>query len=253
MKTDGIPAIITGGASGLGEATARALATAGAKVGIVDIDEPRARALAGEIGGVAIGCDVSDAASAERALADIRQAHGSARILVCCAGIAPAEKIIGRDGPMDLASFRRVIEINLVGTFNFMRLVAAESASLSPLTDGERGVIILTASIAAYEGQIGQTAYAASKGGVVGLTLTAARELASTGIRVCSIAPGLFETPMLHGVPPAVQQSLAKVIPFPPRLGVPSEYAKLALAIIDNPMMNGETVRLDGALRMAPR
>jgi len=182
-----------------------------------------------------------------------RATHGAARILVNCAGIGPAARIVGRDGPMALDAFRRVIEINLIGTFNLMRLAAADMVALEPLADGERGVIVSTASVAAYEGQIGQAAYAASKGGIVALTLPAARELARSGIRVNTIAPGLFATPLLLGMPQAVQDALATSVPFPSRFGTPREYASLALHIIDNAMLNGETIRLDGALRMPPK
>jgi NAD(P)-dependent dehydrogenase (short-subunit alcohol dehydrogenase family) len=253
MKLDTIPAIVTGGASGLGAATARALAAAGARVAVLDMNLEAARAVAAEIGGAAFGCDVSDAASAEAAVGAARAAHGPARILVNCAGIAPAARIVGRSGPMALDAFARVIQVNLIGSFNLMRLVGAEAAGLDPLEGGERGVIVSTASVAAYEGQIGQAAYAASKAGIVGLTLPAAREFAASGIRVCAIAPGIFETPMLRGLPQDVQDSLGAAVPFPSRLGKPEEYARLVLAIIDNPMLNGEVIRLDGALRMQPR
>ena len=253
MKIDGIAALVTGGASGLGAATARALARGGAKVAVADMNEAGVQAVAAEIGGVGLACDVSDAASAEAAVARAAQAHGPARILVNCAGIAPAARIVGRNGPADLAAFARVINVNLIGSFNMMRLVAAGAAGLEPLEGGERGVIVSTASVAAYEGQIGQAAYASSKAGVVGLTLPAAREFAGVGIRVCAIAPGIFETPMLLGLPQEVQDSLGASVPFPSRLGKPEEYAALVLAIVANPMLNGETIRLDGALRMQPR
>jgi len=253
VKIDGIAALVTGGASGLGAATARALARGGAKVAVADMNEAGVQAVAAEIGGVGLACDVSDAASAEAAVARAAQAHGPARILVNCAGIAPAARIVGRNGPADLAAFARVINVNLIGSFNMMRLVAAGAAGLEPLEGGERGVIVSTASVAAYEGQIGQAAYASSKAGVVGLTLPAAREFAGVGIRVCAIAPGIFETPMLLGLPQEVQDSLGASVPFPSRLGKPEEYAALVLAIVANPMLNGETIRLDGALRMQPR
>ncbi len=253
MEITGHSALVTGGASGLGAATARALAEAGAKVALLDRNEALAQTVAAEIGGLAIACDVSDAASAEAAVAQARAAHGAARLLVNCAGIGVAERIVGRDGPQDLAHFKRVIDVNLIGSFNLMRLAAADMMALDPLEDGERGVIISTASVAAYEGQIGQAAYAASKGGIVALTLPAAREFARSGIRVNAIAPGLFHTPLLGALPQAAQDSLAASIPFPARLGRPEEYAALVLAIIANPMLNGETIRLDGALRMAPR
>jgi len=253
MRVDGHAALVTGGGSGLGAATARALAKAGAKVAILDINEGAAQAVAAELGGIALRCDVADAASAEGAVAAAGAAHGAARILVNCAGIATAQRIVGRDGPLPLADFKRVIDINLVGSFNLMRLAAAGMLPLAALEDGERGVILSTASVAAFEGQIGQAAYAASKGGVASLTLPAAREFARSGIRVVAIAPGLFQTPMMAGLPQAAQDSLAASVPFPPRLGRPEEYARLAMEIIGNPMINGATIRLDGALRMAPR
>ena len=253
MRADGQAAIVTGGASGLGAATARALAAARAKVTVLDLNEEAAAAVAREIGGIAVGCDVSDAASAEAAGARAAEAHGPARILVNCAGIGPAARIVGRNGPMPLETYARVISVNLIGTFNLMRLVAAGASGLEPLDGGERGVIVSTASVAAYEGQIGQAAYASSKAGVVGLTLPAAREFAPFGIRVCTIAPGLFETPMLRGLPQEVQDSLGASVPFPSRLGKPEEYAQLVLAIVANSMLNGEVIRLDGALRMQPK
>jgi NAD(P)-dependent dehydrogenase (short-subunit alcohol dehydrogenase family) len=253
MQVKGHAAIVTGGGSGLGAATARALAGAGAKVAVLDINEAAAKAVAAEIGGTAVVCNVADAASAEKAVATARTAHGASRILINCAGIGPAARIVGRDGPMPLDAFRQVIEINLIGSFNLMRLAAADMVALEPLADGERGVIISTTSVAAYEGQIGQAAYAASKGGIVALTMPAAREFARSGIRVNTIAPGLFATPLLLGMPQNVQDSLAASVPFPSRFGTPQEYAKLALHIIDNAMLNGETIRLDGALRMPPK
>ena len=253
MELTGIAAVVTGAGSGLGAATARALAKEGAKVTLLDVNLDSAKAVAAECGGLAIACDVTDAGHAEAAVAQAAQAHGPARVLVNCAGIAPAARIVGRSGPADLAAFAKVVQVNLIGSFNLMRLVAAGAIGLDPLAEGERGVIISTASIAAYEGQIGQAAYAASKAGVVGLTLPAAREFASAGIRVCAIAPGIFETPMLKGLPQEVQDSLGAAVPFPSRLGRPEEYARLALAIIANPMLNGEVIRLDGALRMQPK
>jgi len=253
MLIKGHAAIVTGGGSGLGAATARALAGAGAKIALLDINDKAAEAVAAEIGALAVRCNVADAASAEAAVGKARAAHGAARILINCAGIGPAARIVGRDGPMALDAFRQVIEINLIGSFNLMRLAAAGMIGLEPLADGERGVIISTASVAAYEGQIGQAAYAASKGGIVALTMPAAREFARSGIRVNTIAPGLFATPLLLGMPQPVQDSLAASVPFPSRFGAPEEYAKLALHIIDNAMLNGETIRLDGALRMAPK
>jgi len=253
MQVQGQAAIVTGGGSGLGAGTARALAAAGAKVALFDVNEEGAKKVAAEIGGIAVPCDVSDAASAEAAIATAREAHGPARILVNCAGIAPAERIVGRNGPMPLDNFRKVIEVNLIGTFNMMRLAAADMQGTDPLEDGERGIVISTASVAAFEGQIGQSAYAASKGGVHALTIVGAREFAKAGIRFNTIAPGLFGTPMLLGMPEDVQNSLAATVPYPSRFGTPEEYAKLAMAMIDNVMLNGETVRLDGAIRMQPR
>jgi len=253
MRVDGHGALVTGGGSGLGAATARALAKAGAKVAILDINEAAAKAVAAEVGGIAVRCDVADAASGEAAIAAARAAQGPARILINCAGIGVAQRIVGRDGPMPLADFKRVIDINLIGSFNLMRLAASDMMPLAALEDGERGVIISTASVAAFEGQIGQAAYSASKGGIASLTLPAAREFARAGIRVNAIAPGLFLTPMMDGLPKAAQESLAASVPFPARLGRPEEYARLAMDIIANPMLNGVTIRLDGALRMAPR
>ena len=246
-------AIVTGGGSGLGAETARALSSGGAKVAIFDRNLEAAKRVADEIGARAFRCDVADAESAESAVTQARHSHGAARILVNCAGIAPAARIVGRHGAMPLQDFRKVIEVNLIGSFNMLRLMAADLQQLDPLEDGERGVAISTASVAAYEGQIGQAAYAASKAGIVGLTLPAAREFSSSGIRVCAIAPGIFETPMLHGLPQSVQASLGASVPFPSRLGRASEYAKLVLHIIDNVMLNGEVIRLDGAIRLAPK
>jgi NAD(P)-dependent dehydrogenase (short-subunit alcohol dehydrogenase family) len=253
MRIEGHSALVTGAASGLGAATARALAKAGARVALLDLSKERASQLALEIDGIAIECDVSDGPSAEHAIAAAAAAHGPARILVNCAGIAPGAKIVGRNGPMPLEEFRRAVDINLVGTFNMTRLAAAQMMALDPMEDGERGVIVNTASVAAFEGQVGQSAYAASKGGVVSLTLQAAREFASAGIRVCTIAPGLFETPMMAGMPESVRQNLASVTPFPQRLGRAEEYAAQALNMVRSVMLNGVTLRLDGALRMQPR
>ena len=253
MQVKGHAAIVTGGASGLGAATARALAKAGAKVAVFDVNEAGARDVATEIGGLAVSCDVSGAASVEQAVATAREAHGAARIAVNCAGIGPAARIVGKEGPMPLDQFRRVIEINLIGSFNIMRLAAADMAGLTALEDGERGVIVSTASVAAYEGQIGQAAYSASKGGIVALTLPAAREFARVGIRVNVVAPGLFATPLLLGMPQNVQDSLAASVPFPNRFGKPEEYAATVLHIVQNPMINGECIRLDGAIRMQPK
>ncbi len=253
MDIKGHAAIVTGGGSGLGAATAMALAREGAKVAVLDVNSDGAREVAGKIGGIAVKCDVADADGAAAAVAEARKAHGAARILINCAGVGTAKRIIGRDGPMPLAEFERVIRINLIGTFNMMRLFAADAASLEALADGERGVIVSTASVAAFEGQIGQSAYAASKGGVVSLTLPAAREFAQIGVRVLAIAPGIFYTPMLMSLPEDVQKSLAASVPFPKVLGAPDQYADLALHMVRNRYLNGEVVRLDGALRMQPR
>jgi len=253
MDIAGHAAIVTGGASGLGAATARMLVEAGAKVAIFDVNQKAAAAVAIDINGIAVTCDVTDSAATEKAFARTAADHGAARILINCAGVGPAKRIVGRDGPMPLDEFARVVSINLVGTFNAMRLAATAMQSVSPMQDGERGVIICTASVAAYDGQIGQAAYAASKGGVVGLVLPAAREFAQFGIRVNAIAPGIFSTPMLHALPEAAQQSLAAAVPFPKLLGQPPQYAALVRHMIENRYLNGEVVRLDGALRMAPR
>jgi len=252
MQIDGQTAIVTGGGSGLGAATAARLAQAGARVAVLDINIEGAKATAAGFGGLAVVCDVADPASAERALAEVGAALGPARVLINCAGIGPAKRIVGRDGPQPLADYERVIRINLIGTFNMLRLAAAAMQTLEPI-DGERGVIVNTASVAAFDGQIGQAAYASSKGGVAALTLPAARELAQFGIRVVAIAPGIFATPMLRALPQAAQDSLGVSVPFPARLGDPAEYAALALHIVQNGYLNGETIRIDGALRMAPR
>ncbi len=253
MNIQGQAAIVTGGGSGLGAETARQLAKAGAKVGVLDINAEQAKKVAAEIGGLALACDVSDAASAEAAVAEAKAKHGPARVLVNCAGIGPAKRIVGKDGAMPLDAFSKVIQVNLIGTFNLLRLAAADMTKLDPLDDGERGVIVSTASVAAFEGQVGQAAYAASKGGIVSLTLPAARELSQFGVRVLAIAPGLFLTPMMHGLPQDVQDSLGASVPFPKRLGSPNEYAQLVLHIVANRMLNGEVIRLDGALRMTAR
>jgi NAD(P)-dependent dehydrogenase (short-subunit alcohol dehydrogenase family) len=253
MNPQGHAALVTGGGSGLGAATAEKLAARGAKVALIDVNLGAAEAVAAKIGGLAIACDVTDDEAMAAAIGEANAKHGPARILVNCAGVGPAKRIVGRDGPMPLADFERVIKINLIGTFNAMRLAAADMQGLSVLEDGERGVIISTASVAAYEGQVGQAAYAASKGGVVALTLPAARELSQFGIRVNAIAPGIFSTPMLAALPEDTQRSLAGSVPFPKLLGRPEQYADLALHIVENRYLNGETIRLDGALRMAPR
>jgi len=246
-------AIVTGGASGLGAATARRLAKEGAKVAVCDLNAKLAETVAAEIGGVAVTCDVSDAVSAEAAIAAAAKAHGPARVLINCAGIGVAKRVVGREGPMALPDFERVIKINLIGSFNMLRLAATEMSKLAPLPGGERGVVVSTASVAAYDGQIGQSAYSASKGGIVAMTLPIARELAQFGIRVLAIAPGLFLTPLLGSLPQEAQDSLAAAIPFPRRLGDPSEFASLVMQMIDNPYLNGEVVRLDASLRMAPK
>ncbi|HEY1721953.1 MAG TPA: SDR family NAD(P)-dependent oxidoreductase [Magnetospirillaceae bacterium] len=253
MNPTGQSAIVTGGGSGLGAETARHLARAGAKVAVLDINAEQVKKVAAEIGGLALVCDVTDAKSAEAAVAEARAKHGAARILINCAGIGRAKRIVGKDGPMPLEEFSTVIQVNLIGSFNLLRLAAHDMSKLEPLDDGERGVIVSTASVAAFEGQIGQAAYSASKGGIAALTLPAARELSQFGVRVLAIAPGLFMTPMMGELPPEVQESLGLSVPFPKRLGKPSEYAQLVLHIVENRMLNGEVIRLDGALRMAPR
>ncbi|RWQ49245.1 3-hydroxyacyl-CoA dehydrogenase [Mesorhizobium sp.] len=253
MNPNGQIAIVTGGGSGLGEATARALAAKGAGVAILDLGIERAAKIAADIGGIAIQCDVSSADGGAASVAEVVKKFGEPRILVNCAGIAIGMKTIGKDGPHPLDQYRKVIEVNLIGTFNMIRLVADQAAKLEPLDGGERGVIVNTASVAAYDGQIGQAAYSASKSGVVGMTLPVARDLARSGIRVCTIAPGIFKTPMMAGIPQEVQDTLGAAVPFPSRLGEPSEYAALVLHIIENQMLNGETIRLDGAIRMAPK
>lgn len=253
MDPKGHAAIVTGAGSGLGAETATQLAKAGAKVAVLDVNMEGAQAVAKAIGGVAIACDVADSDAATAAIAKARDAHGPARILINCAGIGPAKRIVGREGPMPLADFERVIRVNLIGTFNMLRLVGAEASKLDPLEDGERGVIVSVASVAAFEGQVGQAAYAASKGGVAALTMPAAREFAQFGVRVMTIAPGIIATPMLRALPEAAQKSLGQQVPFPVRLGEPSEFAALALHIIHNRYLNGEVIRIDGALRMAPR
>ena len=253
MEFNNVAAIVTGGASGLGEGTVRALAAEGCRVAIFDLQEERGEALAKEVGGIFVRCDVSSAESAEAAFNTAREAHGLCGIAVNCAGIAPAAKIVGREGPMALDAFNRVIQVNLVGSFNIMRLAAAEMMEREANADGERGIIICTASVAAYEGQIGQAAYSASKGGVVAMTLQSARELARSGIRVNTIAPGLFMTPMMAGMPHEVQDSLAATLPFPQRLGRPEEFGMMVNQMVKNPILNGEVIRLDCALRMAPK
>jgi NAD(P)-dependent dehydrogenase (short-subunit alcohol dehydrogenase family) len=254
MKIEGTAALVTGGGSGLGEATARELARLGARVAVLDVKPEQAERVAREIGGLAVACDVSDEQSMAHALQTAAAAHGPARILMQIAGVGTAKRVIGKDGQAaPLADFSRVIQVNLIGSYNAARLFAAACATLEPLADGCRGVMVLTASVAAYDGQVGQQAYSASKAGVVGMTLPMARDLAQHGIRVCTIAPGLFATPLMRTLPEPVQASLAASIPFPQRLGKPEEFAELAAHIVHNDHLNGETIRLDGALRMAPR
>jgi len=254
MNIQGHAALVTGGGSGLGEATARELARLGAKVAVLDINLANAQRVAGEIGGMAAQCDITDGASLQSAIDAAAAAHGPARILAHIAGIGAAKRVIGKDGnAAPLEDFARIVNVNLIGTYNAARLFAAACARLEPLEDGERGVMVFTASVAAFDGQVGQQAYSASKGGVVGMTLPMARDLAQHGIRVCTIAPGLFSTPLMRTLPEPVQQSLAASIPFPPRLGKPEEFAALAAHIVTNTHLNGEVIRLDGALRMAPR
>ena len=251
MDVKGIAALVTGGGSGLGAATAEALAAAGARVVVMDLKQEAAEAVAARIGGVAAAGDVADEAAVEAAV-EAAAALGPLRLAVSCAGIAPAARVSGRQGPHPLGLFEQVVRVNLTGTFNLLRLASARMASLEPLPTGERGLIVNTASIAAYEGQIGQCAYAASKAGVVGLTLPAARELARFGIRVMTVAPGLIETPMLAGMPAEAREALGRLPLFPNRLGRPEEVAAMVLAIAANPLLNGETIRLDGALRLTP-
>ncbi len=253
MQIEGAGAVVFGGASGLGEATARRLAAEGAAVTIADLNEQRAQEIAAEIGGTAVRTDVLDDATVQAAVDAAAAAPRGLRISVVCAGLGTPAKLLGREGANPLDAFEAVLRVNLLGTVNALRLAAATIATNDPDEGGERGVCVQTASIAAYDGQIGQVAYAASKGGVVGLTLPVARELAARAIRVVTIAPGLFETPMLAGLPPHVQEELGRTVPHPARLGRPAEYADLVEHIVTNPMLNGEVIRLDGALRMAPR
>lgn len=250
MKLDNISSVVTGGASGLGAAAAIALANSGAKLAILDRNIELAKKTAHEIGALAFECDVTDEMTTKKVISQIREKNGVPRVLVNCAGIAPSSRIVGKQGPMSLEEFENVIRVNLVGSFNMMRLVAAEMITSEVLPDGERGVIISTASVAAYEGQIGQAAYSASKGGVVSMTLPAAREFAQFGIRVNAIAPGLFLTPLLDGMSEEIKQNLSASIPFPKRLGTGNDFAKLVIHIIENSYINGEVIRIDGALRM---
>ena len=249
MRIEGAGALVAGGASGLGAATARRLAGAGARVTIADLNAEKGEALAAELGAAFARCDVTDAAQVQAAV----DAAGDLRVSVCCAGVGWAEKTAGRRGPHSFEPFQTVITVNLIGTFNVLRLASAAMLGNEPDGEGERGVCVNTASIAAYDGQIGQLAYAASKGGIVGMTLPAARDLASSGIRVVTIAPGLFDTPLLAGLPEEARVALGEQVPHPHRLGRPEEYGDLAAHIVANPMLNGEVIRLDGALRMPPR
>jgi NAD(P)-dependent dehydrogenase (short-subunit alcohol dehydrogenase family) len=261
MNIQGQAALVTGGGSGLGEATARELARLGAKVAVLDLNIENAQRVAKEISeqygngfAVAVSCNVSDPDSMAKAIETAAAAHGPARILMQIAGIGTAKRVVGKDGnAAPLEEFIKVINVNLVGTYNAARLFAAAAAKLDPLEDGERGVMVWTASVAAFDGQVGQQAYSASKAGVAGMTLPMARDLAQHGIRVCTIAPGLFATPLMKTLPEHVQESLAASIPFPSRLGKPEEFAQLASHIVSNTHLNGEVIRLDGALRMAPR
>jgi NAD(P)-dependent dehydrogenase (short-subunit alcohol dehydrogenase family) len=255
MELKGSTFIVTGGASGLGAATARMVVQGGGNVVIADLKETEGAALALELGASAryVRTDVSDEASAKAAVRAAVTTFGGLQGLVGCAGIVHAEKVVGKEGAHSLASFARTISVNLVGMFNMIRLAAEAMSAGAPNAEGERGVIVSTASVAAFDGQIGQAAYSASKGGIVGMTLPIARELARSGIRVLAIAPGLFQTPMMASLPPEAQESLGKMVPFPPRLGRPGEFASLVSEIVRNPMLNGEVIRLDGAIRMAPK
>jgi 3-hydroxyacyl-CoA dehydrogenase / 3-hydroxy-2-methylbutyryl-CoA dehydrogenase len=255
MDLNGAPSLVAGGASGLGAATARLLAERGAHVAIVDLDGDKAGALAGELGGdtLSFKADVTSEADVEAAVAATVEEFGGLRFAASCAGIGWAERTVTRNGPAQLQPFETVIRVNLIGTFNVLRHCAAAMAAGEPDDDGERGAVVMTASVAAFDGQIGQVAYSASKGGVVGLTLPAARDLARLGVRVCTIAPGIFNTPLLAALPEENRQALGESVPFPSRLGRPEEYARLACHIAENGMLNGETIRLDGALRMPPK
>jgi NAD(P)-dependent dehydrogenase (short-subunit alcohol dehydrogenase family) len=253
MDIEGSGALVVGGASGLGEATARRLHQQGAELTIADVNVEKGEALAAELGAAFAACDVREEEQVQTAVEEAVSAGGGLRICVCCAGTGMAHKVAGSRGPHPLEPFATILAINLIGTFNVLRFAATAMLDNEPLEDGERGVCINTASVAAYDGQIGQVAYSASKGGVVGMTLPAARDLSSAGVRVVTIAPGLFDTPLLAALPAEARESLGKSIPFPPRLGQPSEYAALAAHIVENRMLNGEVIRLDGALRMAPR
>jgi NAD(P)-dependent dehydrogenase (short-subunit alcohol dehydrogenase family) len=253
MQIDGAGAIVVGGASGLGEATVRALHERGAQVTIADVNAEKGEALAGELGAPFVACDVREEGQVEAAVSEAAQADGGLRIAICCAGTGWAQKVAGSKGPHPLLPFETIIQINLIGTFNVLRYAAFAMIGTDALEDGERGVCVNTASIAAFDGQVGQISYSASKGGVVGMTLPAARDLAQYGIRVNTIAPGLFDTPLLAALPEEARQALGAGVPYPQRLGAPAEYAQLACQIVENRMLNGETIRLDGALRMPPR
>jgi len=255
MELDGIGTFVSGGASGLGEATTRALVARGARVAVADVNDDKANALAGELGDsvLALHCDVTSEDDVRSAVESAVETFGSIRFAVGCAGVGWPEKIVGKNGPHQLLPFETVVRVNLIGMFNFLRFAAAAMNANEPDAEGERGACVMTASIAAYDGQIGQVAYSASKGGIAAMTLPAARDLSSRGVRVCTIAPGLFDTPLLAALPEENRKALGATIPFPPRLGLPEEYAQLAVHIAENTMLNGETIRLDGALRMAPR
>jgi NAD(P)-dependent dehydrogenase (short-subunit alcohol dehydrogenase family) len=253
VEIEGTGALVVGGASGLGEATARELHARGAGLTIADLNAERGQALAGELGGRFVACDVREEAQVQAAVDAAAQSAGGLRIAVCCAGIGWAQRVADKRGAHPLVPFETVVGVNLIGTFNVLRLAATAMLANEPGTDEERGVCVNTASIAAFDGQIGQIAYAASKGGIVGMTLPAARDLARSGVRVVTIAPGLFDTPLLGALPEDARASLAATIPFPHRLGYPTEYAALVAHIVENTMLNGETIRLDGALRMAPK
>jgi NAD(P)-dependent dehydrogenase (short-subunit alcohol dehydrogenase family) len=253
MRIEGSGALVVGGASGLGKATVRALHDAGARVTIADVNAERGAALADELGLEFVACDVREEQQVQDAVAKAASADGGLRISICCAGTGWAQKIAGSKGPHPLLPFETIIQINLIGTFNVLRFASFAMIDNEPFADGERGVCVNTASIAAFDGQVGQVAYSASKGGVVGMTLPTARDLAQYGIRVNTIAPGLFDTPLLAALPEEARQALGAGIPFPQRLGTPAEYAQLACQIVENRMLNGETIRLDGALRMPPR
>jgi NAD(P)-dependent dehydrogenase (short-subunit alcohol dehydrogenase family) len=255
MEIKGIGALVSGGASGLGEATTRALVGRGARVAIADVNDEKANALAAELGdaAIAVHCDVTSEDEVTAAVGQAVEAFGEIRLAVGCAGVGWPEKTVSKRGPHQLLPFETVVRVNLIGMFNVLRLTAAAMNDNEPDGEGQRGAVVMTASVAAFDGQIGQVAYSASKGGIVGMTLPAARDLSSRGIRVCTIAPGLFDTPLLAALPEEARTALGQTVPFPPRLGRPAEFAQLAVQIAENPMLNGETIRLDGAIRMAPK